>query len=178
MQKKFEKYWSSEYFEEYQLHSFLHHACRSYVFSESDRTEGLERLKQRYLKYMQEAPPVIGTCFTDMLQKHGRDPRMRDEFLEYALDNPVDDDDPLRWWKDETRFPTLAAMARDHLGIQASSAASERAFSKAKLVITDHRTRMKVDTVRMLMCVESWLWFKIFAYQYCNKFCRVGIPNL
>ena len=146
------KYWPSEYFEEYQLHSFLHPACRSYVFPESDRTEGLERLKQQYLKYMQEAPPVVGTCFTDMLQKHGRDPRMRDEFLEYALDNPVDDDDPLRWWKGETDFRPLRQWRETTWESRHHECGFRTSFSKAKLVITDHRTRMKVDTVRMLMC--------------------------
>ena len=59
--------------------------------------------------------------------------------------------------ENENWFPTLAAMARDYLAVQASSAASERAFSKAKLLVNDHRTKTKVEIVRMLMCLESRL---------------------
>ena len=44
MLKKFEKFWPSEYLEEYQLHAFLHPGCRGYVFSEHDRAQGLDHL--------------------------------------------------------------------------------------------------------------------------------------
>ena len=92
-----------------------------------------------------------------MLKKHGYKPTRSDEFLEYALESPIKYDDPLRWWKNEDRFPTLAAMARDHLAVQATSAASERAFSRAKRAIGDQRTRLNEETLRILMCLGSWL---------------------
>ena len=158
MKAKLGKYWPSEYFEEYQLHAFLHPACRRYVFPEETRAEGLNRLKRRYLLYAEDDSSLDhGTCFSEMVTKHGHAPASRDEFMEYAFDSLATEDDPLEYWKHERRFPTVARLARDHLAVQATSAASERAFSRAKRVVSDQRTQLKEETVRMLMCLQSWL---------------------
>ncbi|CAN0493112.1 unnamed protein product [Scytosiphon promiscuus] len=42
--------------------------------------------------------------------------------------------------------PHLAKLARKYLAVQASSAASERLFSQAGLVLTDKRNRMSGET--------------------------------
>ncbi|KAL5478061.1 hypothetical protein EMCRGX_G024938 [Ephydatia muelleri] len=43
--------------------------------------------------------------------------------------------DPMEWWKmHNSQFPTIAILARKYLAIPASSAPSERVFSKAKLI--------------------------------------------
>ena len=86
MKAKLGKYWPSEYFEEYQLHAFLHPACRRYVFPEETRAEGLNRLKRRYLLYAEDDSSLDhGTCFSEMVTKHGHAPASRDEFMEYCI---------------------------------------------------------------------------------------------
>ena len=43
--------------------------------------------------------------------------------------------DPLAWWKlHDSRFPRVSKLARKYLAIPASSAPSERVFSRAKLI--------------------------------------------
>ena len=43
--------------------------------------------------------------------------------------------DPLAWWKMyDGQFPPIAKLARKYLAIPASSAPSERVFSRAKLI--------------------------------------------
>uniref|UniRef100_A0A3Q7IE55 HAT C-terminal dimerisation domain-containing protein n=1 Tax=Solanum lycopersicum TaxID=4081 RepID=A0A3Q7IE55_SOLLC len=64
----------------------------------------------------------------------------RDDFKEYlnqsleALEIKYGNEDLLGWWsKRSNAFPTLSKMVRDVLAIQASSLASEAAFSAASL---------------------------------------------
>ena len=43
--------------------------------------------------------------------------------------------DPMEWWKmHNSQFPTIAILARKYLATPASSAPSERVFSRAKLI--------------------------------------------
>ncbi len=42
---------------------------------------------------------------------------------------------PLQYWKSKKVFPSLAAMARAVLDVPSTSASSERAFSRGKLII-------------------------------------------
>ena len=54
---------------------------------------------------------------------------------------------PLGWWRqNEMLYPHIARLARKYLAGQASSAASERLFSQAGLVVTAKRNRMTGDT--------------------------------
>ena len=54
-------------------------------------------------------------------------------------------------------FPVLSSMARDYLMIQATSVASERAFSIAGNTITKTRNRLLAETARACLCVKSWI---------------------
>ena len=50
---------------------------------------------------------------------------------------------PLQWWKDrQKKFPILSRLARIYLAVQATSASSERVFSKAERVISKKRTNL------------------------------------
>jgi hypothetical protein len=62
---------------------------------------------------------------------------------------------PLEWWKSNaSRYPNIAILARRYLAIPASSAASERLFSRLKLTATAARHGMNADTLCMLLFVS------------------------
>ncbi|KZV37385.1 hypothetical protein F511_01253 [Dorcoceras hygrometricum] len=63
--------------------------------------------------------------------------------------------DVLEWWKVNSQlYPILATIARDILPVQASSVASESAFSMCGRIIGDQRTNL--DTLGMLTCLQDW----------------------
>jgi hypothetical protein len=59
------------------------------------------------------------------------------------------------------RLPVLSKKARDYLTAQASSLPSERGFSRSGLTIKNLRNRLHSETVRYLMCLQSWLKLKL-----------------
>ncbi|KAK1420652.1 hypothetical protein QVD17_22420 [Tagetes erecta] len=66
--------------------------------------------------------------------------------------------DILAWWKGrEMEFPVLSAMARDLLSSQASTVASESAFSTSGRVISLRRTRLSPEAVEMCICLKDHL---------------------
>ncbi|XP_075094576.1 uncharacterized protein LOC107813434 isoform X1 [Nicotiana tabacum] len=72
-------------------------------------------------------------------------------------ENPDGSFDLLEWWKArEKHFPVLARMARDILSIQASTVASESAFSQARLQIGDHRASMR-DSLEKSVLFRDWI---------------------
>lgn len=79
--------------------------------------------------------------------------------LERYLEFPIDEEiDPLLWWQaHSTEFPIVSEMARDFLTIQATSVASEQAFSVAGNTITKTRNRLLPETARACLCMKSWL---------------------
>ena len=52
-------------------------------------------------------------------------------------------------------------MAKDFLAIPASSVPSESAMSTAGRVISDYRSSLNTDTVKMLVTGKSWLQSKV-----------------
>ncbi|CAB5388098.1 unnamed protein product [Rhizophagus irregularis] len=63
----------------------------------------------------------------------------------------------LKWWKlHEEEYPHLANMAKDYLGVPATSASSERIFSSAANVITYDRASLAPETVRSVMYLKHW----------------------
>lgn len=66
--------------------------------------------------------------------------------------------DPLLWWQvHANEFPIISEMAKDFLTIQATSVASEQAFSVAGHVITKTQNRLLPETARACLCVKSWI---------------------
>ena len=47
-------------------------------------------------------------------------------------------------------------MARDHLAVPATSAASERVFSNGGDIITKKRNKLGGKNTRYLLCLRSW----------------------
>ncbi|GJW85177.1 zinc finger BED domain-containing protein RICESLEEPER 3 [Tanacetum coccineum] len=57
----------------------------------------------------------------------------------------------------KTMFPVLSRMARDVLGVQATSVASESAFSTSGRVLSNRRTRLTPASLEMCMCLKDHL---------------------
>ncbi|CAK9291522.1 unnamed protein product, partial [Gordionus sp. m RMFG-2023] len=63
----------------------------------------------------------------------------------------------LGWWSGNSkRFPWLSNMARDYLGQQTTSVASERLFSRAADIYTNKRNRMSSSTLKECLSLNSW----------------------
>jgi len=63
----------------------------------------------------------------------------------------------LRYWASkEYEFPIIARIARDHLAIPATSAASESVFSIGGDIITKKRNRLSAGNTRRLLYLQDW----------------------
>jgi hypothetical protein len=70
---------------------------------------------------------------------------------------PGEQTDILKYWSaKQYQYPTIACIARDHLAIPATSAASERVFSNGSDIITKKRNRLSPSTIRYLLCLRDW----------------------
>ena len=69
---------------------------------------------------------------------------------------------PLIWWKTkQLKFPTVAKLAKKYLGIPATSASSERIFSKARRIITGDRNRLAPEIAGTLFYINDNLeWYE------------------
>ena len=75
------------------------------------------------------------------------------------------DTQALEHWKGRaSAFPILSRMARCYLAIPATSAPSERVFSKAKAVLSPQRSRLACCTVEALVCIKDW--YRVFGHLY------------
>jgi hypothetical protein len=70
---------------------------------------------------------------------------------------PGEHTDILKYWcAKQYQYPVIARIARDHLAIPATSAASERVFSNGSDIITKKRNRLSPPTIRYLLCLRNW----------------------
>ena len=76
---------------------------------------------------------------------------------------PIDEEtEPLLWWQAHAKeYPIVSNMAQDYLTIQATSVASEQAFSVAGNTISKTRNRLLPETARACLCMKSWIINKI-----------------
>jgi len=75
------------------------------------------------------------------------------EFNKYLNMEPINlESDPLKWWKVyQNEFPTLAIIAKKYLCVQGTSVPSERVFSCAGNIITDHRSSLSTEHAEELI---------------------------
>ncbi|RWR84386.1 zinc finger BED domain-containing protein RICESLEEPER 1-like protein [Cinnamomum micranthum f. kanehirae] len=66
--------------------------------------------------------------------------------------------DILAWWKfSAPKYPIVAQMARDILGIPVSSTTSEAVFDIGGRVLDKYRSSMPSSTLQSLICAQDWL---------------------
>ena len=125
-------------------------------------------------------PPAVNTTDNDLINTRSYFWRLRDgntsafslrstptnnittELEKYLMMPSEDQVDPLLWWRaQQCEYPTLSQIARDYLSIQATSVASEQAFSIAGQTISDVRNRLDGETARVILCLKSWIFRKI-----------------
>ncbi|KAI7967282.1 hypothetical protein MJO29_000559 [Puccinia striiformis f. sp. tritici] len=71
--------------------------------------------------------------------------------------NERHDCDILNYWAHHTKiYPLLSLMARCYLGIPATSAPSERVFSRSKTIIGSQRHSLSSSSIEHLLCVKEW----------------------
>ena len=63
--------------------------------------------------------------------------------------------DPLKWWADTNGFQDLAPVARQFLCPPPTSVPSERLFSGAGLIYSDHRSRLAAEKAEKLMFIRT-----------------------
>ncbi|KAL0225081.1 hypothetical protein RCL1_002993 [Eukaryota sp. TZLM3-RCL] len=77
------------------------------------------------------------------------------------------------WWRARcSSYPTLATLARKYLGIQASSVASERHFSRAGRTLSKNRQSMADETLELLL--ERGTKFVFLATYALSRFSIIG----
>nr|GEV74296.1 zinc finger BED domain-containing protein RICESLEEPER 2 [Tanacetum cinerariifolium] len=99
-------------------------------------------------------------------KKARTDPTMSSEYERYVNSDFVTHLHPkefatfdvLGFWKEkETMFSVLSCMAMDIISVQASSVASESAFSTSGRVLSIRRTRLTPTSLEMCMCLKDHL---------------------
>lgn len=79
----------------------------------------------------------------------------------HCYDMDKTDFDILHFWKNaETEYPNVAILARNILGVQATSVGSESTFSTSGRILNDYRSRLSGHSAEMLVCCQSWLKYK------------------
>ncbi|XP_078448328.1 putative transcriptional regulator tpeD isoform X2 [Wolffia australiana] len=84
-----------------------------------------------------------------------------DEFIQFLAKTVPNEGvfTPLSWWATMwvTRFPLLAAVARDLLSVCATSAPAECMFSVGNAIVTYKRSRLSPISIETLIIVKCWL---------------------
>ncbi|CAL8999041.1 unnamed protein product, partial [Prunus brigantina] len=75
-----------------------------------------------------------------------------------AAEQDVEEFDILNWWRvNASKYPVLAAIARDVLAIPVSTVASESTFSTGGRTINSFRSSLSPAVVEALICTQNWL---------------------
>nr|KAJ0227033.1 hypothetical protein LSAT_V11C100045650 [Lactuca sativa] len=86
---------------------------------------------------------------------------METELTRYLNEQSVKynkDFDILLWWKQNaSRYPIVSRMAKDILGLQISTVASEAAFSTSGRILDLYRTNLSANIVEALVCTQDWV---------------------
>ncbi|KAL2526756.1 BED zinc finger [Abeliophyllum distichum] len=79
------------------------------------------------------------------------------DVLSMLDDEEIKNFDILKWWRQHQRsYPILSKMVRDLLTTPVSTVASEAAFSISGRILSDIKSRLKVDILESLLCLKDW----------------------
>ena len=129
------------------------------------RSEAIELVNTTWDKYKPAFVPVQQAYDPDALiqRRPGRADQLARYINAYTLDDPTSGHSNtivLDYWRGEVNdWPQLKAMARTYLAIAASSASSERVFSRAKHFLSPERNRLGSEKLRTRVLVDSWSRF-------------------
>lgn len=100
---------------------------------------------------------TLGSLFKPKGQENTESPtsvreKVQCEIATYLKVPKLDtESDPLEWWKlNESAYPGLTKVAKKYLVVPATSAPSERLFSKSGKIVNEIRASLKPDKVEML----------------------------
>ena len=119
----------------------------------------------RFLAMLQRQQPLAEVVVNPTTPKQ----RCEEELERYLnavklplVDSEGEENDPLLWWKkNQDVFPILAKLARIYLAIPATSAPTERIFSRASLVISKLRNRLTPANAGMVIFLKTNLkWYE------------------
>lgn len=101
--------------------------------------------------------PRSGAGNPQSRRKEEYEAQLKSEMLRYrGLERLAEDANPLEWWDGHrSTFPLLRHLAERVLCVPASSASSERLFSKAGLTLTKKRASLKGTKVAQIVTVRG-----------------------
>ncbi|KAK8951537.1 hypothetical protein KSP39_PZI004753 [Platanthera zijinensis] len=80
------------------------------------------------------------------------------QFCDFMSTDELENFDILKWWKGKVNtYPIMAYMARDLLTIQASTVASESAFSLSGRVLNERRSWLSEESLEICICYKDHL---------------------
>lgn len=107
-----------------------------------------------FQKFLYESNDGVDEGDTTDLDKYMSEPPLK---LTKTI-SIMDEFDILSWWKiNGSSYPVLSLIARDILAMQASTVASESAFSFGGRVVDSFRSRLDPEMVEGLICTKDWV---------------------
>ena len=101
-----------------------------------------------------EKPALFASFFHNVAKKKITRAPVENETDEYFKEAVLKYKDPLSYWRAKANSSSLKRLARDMLGITATSAPSERIFSIAGNFYRPERFQLGAKTFRMLLLIK------------------------
>jgi hypothetical protein len=170
--QKLERYWELHLSESSSISAILDPRYKTTIFiNEEEKEQSIQHLYRLYETYKPDyivpketSSETLGLSSRNFflniinpnLNSHSN-PNF--EEVQHYLNTPIDiNSDSLLWWKShQSEYPILSKIACDYLIIQATSVASEQAFSIAGNTITKTRNRLYPETAKACLCLKSWV---------------------
>ncbi len=169
---KLEIYWNRHLSESSSISALLDPRYKTTIFNDfTERNECIDQLKNLFSLYKtntytpnrtnEETLQSSRNYFLNIInyQVYSSADNLEFNEIDSYLNTSNDiNTDPLLWWKEhQVEYPTLSLIAKDYLCIQATSVASEQAFSIAGNTITPTRNKLDSETTRSTLCLKSWI---------------------